>query len=214
MRRRALRPRYSRRRGPPGQRRSLDSILIVCGGTATEPQYFKSLIREKKLSTVEVVALPRDPLSIVNRAIELRDQRRTMVAAHKTLRPEFDDIWCVFDVENPAANPTLFDATALAQSAGIQVGTSMPSFEYWFLLHFLYTDRPFMGANELIQELRRHIPHYHKNCDLFPEIAAGTPTAISRADRILENHVDDAAFPNPSTHVHVLVRKLLSMARW
>lgn len=40
---------------------------------------------------------------------------------------------------------------------------SMPSIEYWFLLHFRYTTKEFSDCNEVLIELKKHINDYSKS---------------------------------------------------
>ncbi len=39
---------------------------------------------------------------------------------------------------------------------------SMPSIEYWFLLHFRYTTKEFLNCEEVIKDLKAHISDYSK----------------------------------------------------
>ncbi len=39
---------------------------------------------------------------------------------------------------------------------------TMPSIEFWFLLHYVCTTREFKNSNEAIIELKKHIPDYSK----------------------------------------------------
>jgi hypothetical protein len=39
---------------------------------------------------------------------------------------------------------------------------SMPSIEFWFLLHYIKTTRNFRNADEAVKELKKHIPDFSK----------------------------------------------------
>lgn len=39
---------------------------------------------------------------------------------------------------------------------------SMPSIEFWFLLHYIKTTREFPNADEVIKELKNHLPGFKK----------------------------------------------------
>lgn len=39
---------------------------------------------------------------------------------------------------------------------------SMPSIEYWFLLHFAYTTKEFINCDEVVRDLKSHISDYSK----------------------------------------------------
>jgi hypothetical protein len=67
----------------------------------------------------------------------------------------------------------------------------------------------------LIQALKDRdcLPHYEKNLNVCDVLFSRTDTAIERADRLLANHPDvEHEFPNPSTLVYKLVKKLKDMA--
>jgi hypothetical protein len=44
----------------------------------------------------------------------------------------------------------------------VVIASSMPSIEYWFLLHYENTNRFFGTSNKVIQVLRKHIPNFDK----------------------------------------------------
>jgi hypothetical protein len=39
---------------------------------------------------------------------------------------------------------------------------SMPSIEFWFLLHYIKTTRNFQNASEALKELKKHLPEFSK----------------------------------------------------
>jgi hypothetical protein len=128
----------------------------------------------------------------------------------KKQRSELDDkrdeVWCVFDTEVKAENPSFDEAVDLARSNGLSLAVSNPSFEYWYILHFECTDRPFHDADDAIKRLKNHLPDYDKSAPVFDELVARIPTAIQNAQRLREGASDPwEEFPNPSTSVDRLV---------
>ena len=106
---------YSR---PAGRRRPNRTILILCEGKQTEPNYFKAIRAEKRLPgiRVEIISGGRDlvdPLSLVS---EVEKFKQIM-----DWDPNRDQAWCVFDLEGanmPAAFP---QAVRLARRRNIHV---------------------------------------------------------------------------------------------
>ena len=49
----------------------------------------------------------------------------------------------------------------------VMICETMPSIEFWFLLHYHYTTKAFRNAAEAEQALRKHIPDYAKGKDSF-----------------------------------------------
>lgn len=178
-------------------------ILIVCGGTVTEKQYFDGL-RGKlglKAVTITVVGKPLDSLSVVEFAIKKRNQENP------------DEVWCVLDVESPHTNPTFGPAILKAQAESIKLAVSNPAFEFWYLLHYKNSNRPYYNAYELEQDLTRQLPNYSKNAKVFSALFPHTQAAVERANQVWENHPDKhSSFPNPSTSVFKLVQYLLELA--
>ena len=49
-----------------------------------------------------------------------------------------------------------------AEVEEVLICDSMPSIEYWFLLHFTYTTKEFVNCEEVLRDLKRYIPDYAK----------------------------------------------------
>ena len=88
-----------------GNRKIGESILIVCEGEKTEPNYFFGLRRKFNLTTVQVEIRGEEcdssPLSVVNYALAKKEERDKLVKNGQTTFPKYKHIWCVCDVENP-----------------------------------------------------------------------------------------------------------------
>lgn len=97
------------------------TILIVCEGKNTEPSYF----RQFKLTSATIKAIGNgyNTTSLVNHAITLNQQGT------------YEQVWCVFDKDQFAANDfNIAITTAAANNFG--VAYSNQAFEYWLILHF------------------------------------------------------------------------------
>lgn len=192
-------------------------ILIVCEGEKTEPNYFWALRREWKLTPVEVSVVPGSecgsaPISVVDHAIRVRNQRKRDAQNGSTSQLEFDEVWCVFDQECSPSHSSFHRAVQKARDNGLELAVSTPAFEYWYLLHFAKTDQPFGSAHEVIEALKRHIPHYEKGWDGVHELLSRTKVAIKRARQLWSQRADkEEEYPNPSTLVFALVEKLQAM---
>ena len=69
----------------------------------------------------------------------------------------------------------------------ITVVLSSPSFELWFLNHFLLTTRDFRTNDELIKELKKYIPNYGKNVDIFHLIEKMHDVALINSQKQMDN---------------------------
>ena len=94
---------------------------------------------------------------------------------------------------------------------------SDPCFEYWLLLHFELTDRPFDGAGtgrsaceEVTARLRSHLPEYRKNdLRIFKQCRERLDAAVRNARRVEEN----PSSQSPRTDVWKLIVRLLEIGR-
>ncbi len=197
-----------------GHRQPRRHILIVCEGEKTEPYYFNWIKNKLRLSAIEIKRDIQDPLRIVEEAHKLNSKKRNSDEPR-----DYDETWCVFDVENPSNNPNLGQAIALADENNINLAVSNPSFEYWYILHFSYTDREFADGSEAKEYLRQFIPNYSSgNSDFLEELYTHTDEAITNSKNIFESHAKWSSgrtirFPNPSTYVYKLVEELLKISR-
>jgi len=191
------------RRGPV--REAYDTVLIVCEGEKTEPNYFEGLKRDYRLSSanVAILAAPRsDPLLIVD------------FAEKKAKSGDFDRVCCVFDLDGNAnvaralSKIATLNASGKAQWCAV---TSTPCFELWVLLHFKYTTSPFAPAGKhsacdvVVVQVRQHLPNYAKGDPaVYDETKEFTDNAIANAQK-LAAHNSATGSVNPATLVHELV---------
>ena len=190
-----------------------DVVLIVCEGEKTEPNYFSELKKTFRLSNANVRICGRgsDPLSVVNFAIE-------------TFRwePEFDRVYCVFDRDRHTTYDAALDRvrrTRLGKGSRIFAIPSIPCFEFWLLLHFIYTTRPFDApsgdsiCSRVIEELKKYHPEYQKGeQDIFNKMQDSLNDAITNASRVQQFH-QTSGTDNPSTLVHSLVEYLRDLKK-
>lgn len=143
--------------------------MLVCGGTVTEPEYFAGLKKFFRNPAVQVRVKKKavDPRALVEYAITLR-----------SLSPdEFDEVWCVTDVDQ-------FDVTSaidLALTNEIRLAISNPCFEVWLLLHFVARMGAIGNPAEAVRLLKRHVPGYSKSELRFDQFSTGVQDAIARA---------------------------------
>ena len=76
---------------------------------------------------------------------------------------------------------------------------SNPTFELWFLNHFIKSSKAYLGAKELIEELSKYIPNYQKNRDYYKNLLDLRKTAIVNSKDQQEEKKE-----NPSTNVWIL----------
>ncbi len=104
-----------------GTRELRKSFLIVCEGTKTEPNYFKSFRLPKDV--IDIKGLGLDPSKLVENAKKFNQKER------------YDQVWCVFDRDSWTKND-FKNAIQNAEAEGFGVAYSNEAFELWYILHF------------------------------------------------------------------------------
>jgi hypothetical protein len=198
------------------KRAPYERVLIVCEGKKTEPNYFRALRRELGLHPANVVIEDKksglDPKGLVDFALQTYRKEK-----------DYENVFCVFDKDKHVSYPAALNkirATHL-KNATLHAITSVPCFEMWILLHFLYTTHAFSSAGQdsncalVIEELDKEgrIPGYEKNStDIFFALYDKLETAIKNAERLEKYHLSSGT-DNPSTMVHKLVHHLKGLKR-
>jgi hypothetical protein len=93
---------------------------------------------------------------------------------------------------------------------------SMPSIEFWFLLHYQLTTKEFKNADEVIEMLKKYIPDFSKSKDFLENRKwvedmsrnGQLGKAIGNARTILcQKETDDVGKHFPFTRVHEGIEK-------
>jgi hypothetical protein len=184
------------------------TILIVCEGEKTEPQYFKGFQKacRNPRVTIEVAKEHGVPWTLVNIAKECKRDAEAAARSERDDNLAFDSVWCVFDVDE---HPRVSDAKVMARDNGIELAISSPCFELWLLLHF--RENPGMRDRTRMKRLlAEHVPDYDKSGD-FATYAAGYRQAVNRAKRMDQSAADDGDVGrNPTTGVYKLTECIRS----
>lgn len=198
------------RRRPP-VREPNPLLLVVCEGEVTEPRYIESF-RVAQGSTavrVRVVSPGGDPRALVERAIELRGAARVDARRAGDANLAYDEVWCVFDVDQHAR---FTEACRLAAEADIRTALSNPCFELWLVLHFA-DQTAHLSTAQARRLLRGHLPRYDKHIR-FEELEEGYTGAVSRALALERRHTAQGSpGANPSTGVHHLTERIRQFGR-
>ena len=185
------------------RRASYDTVLIVCEGEKTEPNYFRELRDDLKLNSANIEitgdAGGSSPMNIVDYAFDHYE--------------EYDQTFCVFDKDRHTNyQAALSKIRDKRQRKGhmLRAITSVPCFEFWLLLHFRKTTRNFdtgQGSicDRVISALKNDLPDYAKGTKgIYWATKDNIGTAIQRA-REVNDHCKHAGTDHPSTQIHELI---------
>ena len=181
-------------------------ILIVCEGE-TELNYFEDLCQHFKLNNrthknvlIELAAKGNAPINILEHAKQYAQKE------------DFAKIFCVFDRDSHSTYQTTIQAVADMKKNGktrnIEAIPSIPCFEYYVLLHFEYTSKPFSNPQECTRALTKYIPDYEKaKTKIFEKTKKHIKTARENAEKIAGAFAR-GDFTEPYTKIHELVNFL------
>lgn len=207
--RKARKARDLGRRKP--RREPYAKVLIVCEGEKTEPFYFSGLKDHYGLNSANV-EITGNCGSAPN---SIFDHARKRYREEKDAGDPFDAVYCVFDKDTHVTFDQAVDAIGRATPKHVfHAITSVPSFEYWLLLHFVYSTKPYTAlpgnsaGQQVLTDLTAYMPDYAKGSqDTFIQLLDQLDFAKNNSERALRtasaNDTD-----NPTTHVHELVHFL------
>lgn len=191
------------------RRDSYDTVLIVCEGEKTEPNYFRELRDDLRLShfNIKITGSSQGsaPINVVNHALQY----------HK----DYDKTFCVFDQDQHSSYQKALDkikGKEKSRKHSITAVTSVPCFEFWLLLHFRLTTKQFVAASgspcdQVVRELKNFLPTYNKGSrGIYFETSKRLPQALENAERVA-SHCAAAGTDHPSTKIHLLVNYLLNL---
>ena len=177
--------------------------VIVCEGKKTERIYFKKYrTRYSNLSIKTPDSKYTDPKNLIIFAKQYEED---------LIFDNGDAIWCVFDCDENE-NDDLAKACKIADKE-INISFSNPNFELWYLLHFeLYVTK--IERSEVIHKLKKYIPKYEKNMNVYDLLLDKRPQAIINAKKLIKMHEKHgieqiSVESNPSTQVYSIVEEIL-----
>lgn len=189
------------------------SILIVCEGTKTEPNYFEAFAEKRQgviVYDIEVKGLGRGTKDVVEKEIYLKGKN------------DYDRVWAVFDKDEFPAKD-FNEAISLGQKNGIEVAWSNEAFELWYLYHFQnvttgvsrkdYETKISAAVNASSKyKSREKYKYAKKNPDNFKIMTTyGSMESALRYAETKRGEYTDSRYANhnPCTTVYRLVRQLL-----
>jgi hypothetical protein len=195
------------RSGPPRRRATRDAVrrelLVFVEGEETEERYLTDWAQRcRRRTLVTIDRFHGRPLQLVEEAVARR--RAGAREARRAQGRPYDEIWCVFDVDD---HPNFAQAVDLARRNGVGVAVSNPCIELWFILHFedqtAFINRTdaqrraadLLGCGKALTAVALDVLAAH--CDY----------AIARARGLDGKHAGDGSPPgaNPSSGVYQLI---------
>ncbi len=186
------------------ERQLKNPTITIIGEGATERFYFTHL---KQLKGYNYVCKPRN---FADQNIDDIQRQVERVLADEGIAV------CVFDVDVTRIHPAdkaKFNAMCkrYANNSSVIICESMPSIEFWFLLHYLNTNRYFSTSQDVITMLRRYLPNLNKHQSfLSKEIWVESLLADNKLKTAINNAITIGDEGESYTHLHKLFTLLNS----
>lgn len=185
------------------------TILVICEDSKSCRTYLDEAARSFRANLrVEVTHCGKtDPQSIVAEAID-RSKK-------------FDHVYCAIDRDDHPRFDAAMEA-ARQHRHKITIRASFPAYEYWLLLHFTKSRKPYKkngkesAGESVVRDLcaQKEMRDYAKGdpAGLFERLKPRLALAMKRADEVLiESNADGN--PNPSTTLHHLLREFEKLGK-
>lgn len=184
-------------------------IMLVCEGEKTERIYFTLFAAALRAANVQLEIPPRecgtDPKSVITFGMTKFDDDAGI-----------DRCFCIIDRDTHTNFDEALEHAAryidkVRHPREFDVIVSYPSFEYWLLMHFSQTTKPFVRSGEkspgdmAVLELKKYLPDYAKNAAApMKSLLDKTDVAVVNAASTYKAARTSGAM-NPSTRVHIVV---------
>lgn len=196
---------------PHNRKETKPRTLIVYGAQCSEKYYIENLLAHHDISssTVMTYDFAFTPERLVKEA-------QTIAKTEVRNGEIFDEVFCIVDRDDFAHFDVAKQAAIRSKFNYIE---SHPCFEYWLLIHFKPTDKPFASMGKVSigeackKELKTYYKTYEKNSrtiysDLFDKVG----DAITYAERRYKKAESENDY-NPCTNFYLLIRHLLKQKK-
>jgi hypothetical protein len=199
-------------RKKPGTRAIEKRLYILCEGAKdkSEYSYLNSFLKTCTFSGEKV------EIKLVD--TKKNTGRELVKEAKKCKTISVDMAWIVYDKDGYTLHSETFD---MAKSNNINIAFSSICFEYWILLHFEYTTKPFEKCDDVVKYLiqRKYLNYSKSSLTTFDEVKQNLDNAIKNAKQIREHQI--AGNPprtpiyefNPYTNMDELLEEILKLQK-
>lgn len=176
----------------------------------TEELYFNNFQNRDKDYYIKVLCCNvTDPVKMIEALIKYVENQKI---------DKYDNykVFCIFDTDvSIGKQPRIDQAIKLAEVNNIETIISAPCFEIWFREHFQYTRKSYYSNEELIKDLKRFIPQYEKNKNIYEFIKDKTNLAVLNCKQLEKEQIENGyrlntVECNPYTSVYKIIEYLNS----
>lgn len=199
--------RLEQRKRNLGQRERRPIVAIGCEGkNKTETIYFKNFSSRECIVKFSP-GTHTDPVGMANDLIDFIKK--------EDIKTEYGDkIYLLIDTDVKENKQKQIDETKeICDKYDIELITSTPTFEYWYILHYGYTSKSYRNSKQVKSEMKMKISNYSENMDVYPIIKDKIDIAIVNAKKIEKYQKEngkmiDSEEANPHTSVYRVVEEM------
>ncbi len=199
--------RLEQRKRNHNQRKVKSIVAIGCEGkNKTETIYLKNFSSRECIIRFST-GKHTDPIGMANDLVEFIKK--------EDIKAEYGDkIYLLIDTDvNQNKQSQIDKAKEICNQYDIELITSTPTFEYWYILHFGYTTKIYQSSEQVKNDMKNKIENYSESMNVYPIITNKTDEAIKNAKQLenfqIKNGQDlNNENCNPYTGVYKVIEEL------
>ena len=189
------------------QRERKSFIVIKCeGDNETEQIYFNNF-KSRECIIKYPDGNSTDPVGMANELVSFMN-------SEDINSENGDKIYLLIDTDvNANKQKQIDEAKKICDEYGIELITSTPSFEFWYMLHFGYTTGPYTSSKDIKRKMKKKILGYTESTNVYPIIKDNTDEAMNYAEKVEKLHKQngrkiDSEDANPHTSAYRVLKEI------
>ena len=189
------------------QRKRKSFIVIKCeGDNETEQIYFNNF-KSRECIIKYPDGNSTDPVGMANELVSFMN-------SEDINSENGDKIYLLIDTDvNANKQKQIDEAKKICDECGIELITSTPSFEFWYMLHFGYTTGPYTSSKDIKRKMKKKILGYTESTNVYPIIKDNTDEAMNYAEKVEKLHKQngrkiDSEDANPHTSAYRVLKEI------
>ena len=189
------------------QRERKSFIVIKCeGDNETEQIYFNNF-KSRECIIKYPDGNSTDPVGMANELVSFMN-------SEDINSENGDKIYLLIDTDvNANKQKQIDEAKKICDECGIELITSTPSFEFWYMLHFGYTTGPYTSSKDIKRKMKKKILGYTESTNVYPIIKDNTDEAMNYAEKVEKLHKQngrkiDSEDANPHTSAYRVLKEI------
>lgn len=190
------------------QRERKSFIVIKCeGDNETEQIYFNNF-KSRECIIKYPDGNSTDPVGMANELVSFMN-------SEDINSKNGDKIYLLIDTDvNANKQKQIDEAKKICDEYGIELITSTPSFEFWYMLHFGYTTGPYTSSKDIKRKMKKKILGYTESTNVYPIIKDNTDEAMNYAEKVEKLHKQngrkiDSEEANPHTSAYRVLKEIM-----